>query len=96
MFTPVVAFWTNVRSSGCAPTYVGERGAGVREQAGQAARDEVDRLALELALPRLVALEHRPRAGAVRAMVQIDDVRVEEEQLFHAPEYVVRRSPYRG
>ena len=44
-----------------------------------------DRLALELPLPRLVALEDRFRAGAEGAMVEVDDVRIEEEVLAHAP-----------
>ena len=84
MFTPVVAFWTNVRSSGCAPTKRAELRARLREQLRQPAGDELDRLALELALPRLVALEHRPRAGAEGAMVQKDDVGIEEKELAHA------------
>jgi len=43
--------------------------------------DELHRLTLELALPLLVPLEDRPRAGAERAVVQVDDVRVEKEEL---------------
>ena len=37
------------------------------------------RLALERDLPRLVALEHRARTRAERTVVEIDDVRVEQE-----------------
>jgi hypothetical protein len=36
-------------------------------------------LALELPLPLLVEVEHRARAGAERAVVQVDDLRIEEE-----------------
>ena len=43
------------------------------------AAEELHRLALELELPVLVGLEHRPRAGAERAVVEEDDVLAEEE-----------------
>jgi hypothetical protein len=39
------------------------------------------RLALELALPFLVPLEDDARARAERAVVQVDDLRVEKEEL---------------
>ena len=65
------------------------------EQLRQPPGDEVDRLALELALPRLVALEHRLRAGAIGAMVEKDDVGVQQKELARAVEYVVRSHPYR-
>ena len=68
-FTPVVAFATKARSSAAAPTYSASATARLQELR-QAAREELDRLALELALPGLVALEHRPRAGAERAVVE--------------------------
>jgi len=55
---------------------VGARGA---HQVGEAAAEQRDGLALELALPGLVDLEHRPRAGAERAVVEEDDVGVEQE-----------------
>ena len=47
------------------------------------ASEELDRLALELALPLLIAVEDRSRAGAERAVVQKHDVRVEEEEILH-------------
>jgi polyribonucleotide nucleotidyltransferase len=72
-----------------------ELGAGLLEQPREPAGDQLDRLALELELPRLVALEDRPRAGAERAMVEEDDVGIEKKELAHAAEYVVRQRPYR-
>jgi single-stranded-DNA-specific exonuclease len=51
--------------------------------------EEVDRLALELALLRLVAVEDRPRTGAERAVVEEGDSRVEEEL---AAEFLGERS----
>jgi hypothetical protein len=58
-----------------------ELGARLCEEIGYAALDELHRLALELALPFLVALEDGTRARAERAVVQVDDVPVEEEEL---------------
>jgi hypothetical protein len=49
------------------------------EEGRQAAVEKVDGLALELALPRLVALEDRPRARAEGAVVEERDLGVEEE-----------------
>jgi hypothetical protein len=46
-------------------------------------RQELDRLPLELPLP-LVGLEHGPRAGAERAVIQVDDAGVEEERILHS------------
>jgi hypothetical protein len=51
----------------------------VVEQGGQAAVDEFDGLGLEFALPDLIALEDRPRAGAERSVVEEGDLGVEEE-----------------
>jgi hypothetical protein len=62
-----------------APDVPGKRRACAVEEGGQAAIEEVDRLALELSLPVLVALEDGPRAGAERAVVEEGDLRVEEE-----------------
>jgi hypothetical protein len=42
---------------------------------------EPHRLALELSLPLLVALEDDARARAERAVVQVDDVRLEKKEL---------------
>jgi hypothetical protein len=58
----------------------GELGARRLEDLGQALH-EPHRLILELALPFLVSLEDDARAGAERAVVQVDDVRVEKEEL---------------
>jgi len=57
----------------------GEGSPRVVEERGQAAVEEVDGLALQLALPGLVALEDRPRAGAERAVVEEGDLGIEEE-----------------
>ena len=57
----------------------GEGCAGLVERAGQAARQEVDGLELELPLPRLVAIEDGPRARAERSVVEERDLGVEQE-----------------
>jgi hypothetical protein len=56
------------------------------EQLGQPPleRQKLDRLPLELALEPLVGVEDRPRARAEGAVIQVHDLRVEEEQLPHA------------
>jgi hypothetical protein len=59
----------------------GEHGARAREPFGRVAREEVDRLALELHLPALVRLEDRPRRRAVRAVVEVRHARVEQEPI---------------
>jgi hypothetical protein len=50
-------------------------------------REELDGLALELALPALVLLEHRAGRRPERPVVQEDDVSVEEEELFQLSGY---------
>src|SRR5207253_2094901 len=40
-------------------------------------------------------LEDRARTGPVRAVVEIDDLRIEQKELTHGGQYVVRRPPYR-
>jgi len=45
--------------------------------------EKLDRLALELPLESLVLLADRPWAGAVRAVIEEDDVRIEQEQVSH-------------
>jgi hypothetical protein len=57
----------------------GEGRARLVEQAGQAAREEVDGFELELPLPGLVALEDAPRARAERSVVEERHVGVEQE-----------------
>ena len=57
----------------------GQRGPRLRGQLVEAAPEELDRVALELALQLLVALEDRRRARAVAAVVEERDVGVEQE-----------------
>jgi hypothetical protein len=57
----------------------GERGARLRQPFWQLPVEELDRLPLHLALKLLVPLEDGAWAGAERAVVQEDDVGVEEE-----------------
>ena len=63
------------------------RGAPSSSSAGnrRSRREELDRLALELALEALVRLEDGARAGAERPVVQVDDRRIEEEKFLHSP-----------
>ena len=56
----------------------GELAPNLGQEPGQAPVQEIGRLALQLALPRLVALEDRPRAGAVGPVVQIGDLGIEQ------------------
>ena len=49
----------------------------------EASREELGRLPLELALPALVLLEHLGRAGAVAAVIEVGDVRIEEKTVPH-------------
>ena len=58
-----------------------QRGAGLGHQALEAAAEELDRLAFELALPALVGLEDGARAGAERPVVEENHVRAEEEEI---------------
>ena len=78
-FSPEVAFGTKTRSSARAPTKSPSALARLAEQALGAAREEVHRVALELALPGLVGLEHGHGAGAVTAVVEEREIRVEQE-----------------
>jgi hypothetical protein len=56
-----------------------ELAAGARDEFGEPAVEEVDRFPLEVALVRLVALEHRSRARAERAVVEERDLGVEKK-----------------
>ncbi len=58
-----------------------ERGARRPHQPLATPAQEFDRLALQLALPGLIPLEHRPRARPERAVVEVDDVRPEQEEV---------------
>jgi len=86
-FSAELAFVANVRFPGAAPTYQAScerapsRSFGKRRSSAQ----ELDRLALELALKALVGLEYGPRARAERPVVQEHHGRVEEEQILHRP-----------
>ena len=61
-----------------------QRGTRFAHQAVEAAlvAEELHRLALQLALPPLVFLEHNLGRGAERAVVQEGDVGIEQEQVF--------------
>ena len=78
-FSPAVAFGTKTRSSARAPTNAASAARASPDQLVEAAPEELDRVALELALQRLVALEDRRRARAVAAVVEERDLRVEQE-----------------
>src|SRR5258708_5928633 len=58
---------------------VGRCGALAGQQAAHAAAQELDRRQLEVALPGLVPLEHRPWACAERAMVQENVVWIQQK-----------------
>ena len=58
-----------------------ERLAHIGELAAEPPLEQVDRLPLELALPLLIDVEHRSRARAERAVVEVDDLRIEQEQV---------------
>src|SRR4051812_5927763 len=66
------------------PEVVAQRPARLLEQPLQSAREELDRPALQLELPALVLLEHRLRARAEGAVVEEDDVRVEQKLVSQA------------
>jgi hypothetical protein len=57
---------------------------GVRHQCGGLSPEKGHRLPLQLTLPGLVGLEDRQRASTERAMVEEDDVRVEQEECFES------------
>ena len=86
-FSAELAFVAKTRSSGRRADVGGQLEPRRVEQRRKAPleRQELDRLALELALQRLVGLEYGPRAGAERAVVQVDDARIEEEKILHSP-----------
>jgi hypothetical protein len=56
-----------------------KRCLGLLDQLRVAPREELDGLEFQHALPPLVLLEHRPRTGAERAVVEEDHVRGEQE-----------------
>src|SRR5262249_46838363 len=70
---------------------------GVRHQGSGLSPEKGDGLPLQLTLPGLVGLEDRPRASAERAMVEEDDVRVEQEECFESRHAcVLQRLAVRG
>jgi hypothetical protein len=81
--TPTVALGTECEVVGRRAHELAQLLARRGEQLGQAVEDEPHRLALELALPGLVPLEHGPWAGPERAVVQVGDVWIEKEELPH-------------
>jgi hypothetical protein len=52
---------------------------GLRQQAGQASLDEIYRLALQLALPVLIGLEHGARTCPKATVIQEGDAGLKEE-----------------
>src|SRR5207237_9218155 len=73
------AFGTKTRSSGSAPTYAPTAARASASSSLEPPCEEQDRLALELELPFLIALEHAARAGSERAVVQKGHTWVEEK-----------------
>src|SRR5262249_39816066 len=59
---------------------LGQRPARLGQQRARAPAEKLYRLPLELALPALILLEHRPRTRTVGAVIQEDDVRIEQEE----------------
>ena len=78
-FNPAVAFGTKTRSSGRAPRKPASAARDLGRQLVETAGEELDRVALELPLQLLVAREDGRRAGAVAAVVEERDPRVEQE-----------------
>lgn len=58
---------------------LGDLVPGFREQAREFALQKPYWLPLQFPLPSLVLVEHRPGAGSKRAMIQEDDIGIEEE-----------------
>src|SRR5262249_44419675 len=58
-----------------------ERGANLGKLVFEPPLDQVDRRALQLALPRLVDVEDVLWAGAERAVIEVDDVGIEQERV---------------
>ena len=83
VLTPWVALGRKTRSSPRAPRKAPSRCARLGQQGRRAAAQEGHRVALQLQLPALVGLEHRLRAGAEGAVVEEDDVGVEQEGVAH-------------
>ena len=75
--TPVVAFGTKARPSGIRAQEAPDRGPRRVEQAGQVMAQEPDRLGLEPVAQLALDGQDRLGAGAVRAVVEERDGRVE-------------------
>src|SRR5205807_2550563 len=58
-----------------------ERLARLPHQIAEPVVEELDGLPFEFQLPALVGIEHRPRAGPERAVVEVDDVGAQEKEL---------------
>jgi hypothetical protein len=62
---------------------VGRKGfPGLRQQGDQPVDDEINRLPLEIALVLLESFKYRERAGSKLAVVQVNDLRIEQERFF--------------
>ena len=55
--------------------------AALRELVAEPASEQVYGLALELELPALVRVEDRPWTGAERAVIQVGELRIEQEEI---------------
>ena len=62
---------------------LGEDATGLVHRPVEAPSEELGRPALELELPPLVVREHPDRTRAVAPVVEVGDVRIEEETLAH-------------
>ena len=60
-----------------------QRSAGLAHRPGETPREELRRRTLELALEPLVLVEDLDRAGAVPAVVEVRDLRIEEKTIAH-------------
>ncbi len=79
-FTAVVEFASSASRSGSpTPTYVASSPRASCERRGQAATEELDGIALERLAELSLTLQHRTRRRAEGAVIEMDDVRVEQE-----------------
>lgn len=70
----------------------GQLDAGCRELVGHLT-EELRRLPLELLLQALVLVEHRPRAGSERAVIQVRPLGAEQVEIAHGPDASLLRCP---
>jgi hypothetical protein len=69
-----------------------EHGADGRKLVAEPAFEQVDGLALELELPPLIGLEDGARTGAECTVIQVGDLRIEQEEIApgHRPSLLAR------